>query len=54
MIGNIRKWIRHIGLGTFDPDTLDEGLQKIFNDYYVKEIPLYENQEGYWRDLELV
>ena len=38
----------------FDPDTLDEGVRKIFYDYDVKEIPLYENQEGYWRDLELV
>ena len=38
----------------FDPDTLDDGLQKIFYDYDVKVIPLYENQEGYWRDLELV
>ena len=38
----------------FDPDTLDDGVRKIFYDYDVKEIPLYENQEGYWRDLELV
>ena len=36
----------------FDPDTLDDGVQKFF--YDVKEIPLYENQEVYWRDLELV
>ena len=38
----------------FDPDTLDDGVRKIFYDYDVKAIPLYENQEGYWRDLELV
>ena len=38
----------------FDPDTLDDGLRNFFYDYDVKEIPLYENQEGYWRDLELV
>ena len=38
----------------FDPDTLDEGVRKFFYDYDVKEIPLYEKQEGYWRDLELV
>ena len=38
----------------FDPDTLDDGVRKFFYDYDVKEIPLYENQEGYWRDLELV
>ena len=30
----------------FDPDT--------FYDYDVKEILLYENQDGYWRDRELV
>ena len=38
----------------FDPDTLDEGVRKIFYDYDVKKIPLYENQEDYWRDRELV
>ena len=38
----------------FDPDALDDGVRKIFYDYDVKEIPLYESQEGYWRDLELV
>ena len=38
----------------FDPDTMDEGVQKIEYDYDVKENPLYENLEGYWRDLELV
>ena len=38
----------------FDPDTLDKGVRKNFYDYDVKEIPLYENQEGYWRNLEIV
>ena len=38
----------------FDPNTLDDGVQKTFYDYGVTEIPLYENQEGNWRDLELV
>ena len=38
----------------FNPDTLDEGVRKTFYNYDVKEIPLYENQEGYWRDFELV
>ena len=33
---------------------MDERVRKIVYDYGVKEIPLYENQEGYWRDLELV
>ena len=28
--------------------------EKIFYIYDVTEIPLYENQEGYWKDLELV
>ena len=30
----------------FDPDTLDDRVQKIFYDYDVKNIPLYEIQEG--------
>ena len=38
----------------FDPDTLDDGVRIFLNTYNVKKIPLYENQEGYWRDLELV
>ena len=38
----------------FDPDTLDNELRKVFYDYDVKEMPLFEDQEGYWRDLELV
>ena len=38
----------------FDPDTLDDRVRQNFYDYDVKEIPLYENQERYWRNLELV
>ena len=38
----------------FDPDALNKGVQKNFYNYDVKKMPLYENQEGYWRDLELV
>ena len=38
----------------FDPDTLDDGVRKFFYNSDLKEIPLYENQEGYWRDIELV
>ena len=38
----------------FNPDTMDEGVRKFFNDNDVKEIPLHEKQEGYWIDLELV
>ena len=38
----------------FDPDQLDDGVRKFFYDYDVKEILMYENQEGDWRDLKLV
>ena len=38
----------------FDPDTLNDGVQKFSYNYDVKKIPLYENQEGDWRDLEMV
>ena len=38
----------------FNPGTLDDGGRTFFYNYDVKEIPLYENQESYWRDLELV
>ena len=37
----------------FYTDILDDGVQ-FFYDYDVKEIQLYENQKGSWRDLELV
>ena len=36
----------------FDNSVLEANVRKIFYDYDLKEIPLYENQEGYWRDLE--
>ena len=38
----------------FNPETIDESVRKILYDYDIKEIPLYENQEGYWRDLEII
>ena len=38
----------------FDPDTSGDRVRNIFYDSDVKKIPLYGNQEGYWRDLELV
>ena len=38
----------------FNPETIDENVRKILYDYDIKEIPLYENQEGYWRDLEII
>ena len=37
----------------FDPDALEDG-EHFFYNYDAKEIPFYENQEGYRRDLELV
>ena len=36
----------------FNPETSDESVGKIL-DYDTKEIPLYGNQEGYRRDLEI-
>ena len=38
----------------FDPMILEDNVRKILYDYDLKEIPLYENQEGYWRDLEAI
>ena len=38
----------------FNPETIDENVRKTLYDYDIKEIPLYENQEGYWRDLEIM
>ena len=37
-----------------DPDTMDDGVRKNLYNYDVKDIPFCENQDGYWRDLELV
>ena len=34
----------------FDPMVLEENVQK----NYTEEIPLYENQRGYWQDLEMI
>ena len=45
--GYLRKFV-------LNPEKIDENVRKIFHDYDVKEIPLYENQEGYWRDLEII
>ena len=38
----------------FNQDTLDDGVRNFFYNYDLTEIPQYENQEGYWRDLEMV
>ena len=45
--GSVREFV-------FNPETIDENVRKILFDYDIKEIPLYENQEGYWRDLEII
>ena len=45
--GYVRKFV-------FNPETIDESVMKILYDYDIKEIPLYENQEGYWRDPEII
>ena len=41
----------HVIEFAFNPD---ENGMKILYDYNIKEIPLYENQERYWRDLEII
>ena len=51
MLDFLTSYVREF---VFNPDTLDDGVRKLVRDYDVKQIPLYENQEGYWRDLELV
>ena len=51
MMDFVNSYVREF---VFDPDTLDDGARKIFYDCDVKKIPLFENQEGYWRALELV
>ena len=38
----------------FNPETIDEIVRKTLYDYDIKEIALHENQEGYWRDLEII
>ena len=38
----------------FDPMVLEENVRKILHDYYIKDIPLYEKLEGYWRGLEMI
>ena len=37
-----------------NPETIDENVRQILYAYDIKEIPLYENQEGYWRELEII
>ena len=37
----------------FDWNVLGDDI-RIFYDYDVQEVPIYENQEEYWQDLELI
>ena len=48
-IDHVTGYVREF---VFNPETIDENVRKILYDYDIKEIPLYKNQEGYWRDLE--
>ena len=50
-IDHVTGYVREF---VFNPETIDENVRKILFDYDIKEIPLYENQEIYWRDLEII
>ena len=49
-INHVTGYVREF---VFNQEMIDEKVRKIFYDYDIKEIPLYENQEGYWRDQKL-
>ena len=38
----------------FDSNVLGDDIRRILYDYDVQEVPIYENQEEYWQDLELI
>ena len=50
-IDHVTGYVREF---VFNPEMIDKNNTKILNDYDIEEIPLYENQEGYWRDLEII
>ena len=50
-IAHVTGYVREF---VFNPETIDENVRKFRYDYDTKDIPLYENQEGYWRDLEII
>ena len=50
-IEHVNGYVREF---VFNPDTIDENVRKTLYDYDIKEIPLYENQECYWRELEII
>ena len=43
-IDHVTGYVREF---VFNPETIDENVRTILNDYDIKEIPLYDNQEGY-------
>ena len=45
--GYVKKFV-------FNTETIYENVRKILFDFDIKDILLYENQEGYWRDLEII
>ena len=49
-IDHVTGYVREF---VFNPETIDENVRKVLYDYDIKEIPLYENQEGYWSHLEI-
>ena len=50
-IDHVTGYVREF---VFSAETIDENVRKILYDYDIKEIPLYENQEGYWRGLQFI
>ena len=38
----------------FDSNVLGDEIRRSVYDYDVPEVPIYENQEEYWQDLELI
>ena len=50
-INHVTGYVREI---VCSPETIDEKVRKILYDYEIKEVPLIENQEGYWRQLESI
>ena len=50
-IEHVTSYVREF---VFNPEKIDEIVRKTLYDYDIKEIPLYESQEGFWRDLEII
>ena len=50
-INHVTGYVREF---VFNPETIDEIVRKILYEYDIKEIPLYETQEGYWREVEII